>query len=310
MRSIALSLFALAQAASFATAQNVVNDSTASVIAYWEPGDRRVYDVTRTVEGPKPARSSYRITLKVVDATDSTYLLECHYSELRVEAELPEDPRDQAVFRKLLHALDGLRFTVTTDETGIPLALARPQEVDEHARQVMHGILDMALDHRERLRMEAALEPVVGAANLAQDALEDIGNLLFPFGVAYINGREEHVEAEVPNPLGGIPFRTRQVFVMDRFDKEKRTAHMRMRQSIDPKAVDEDIEDLIASSGGAGLAVDAREKLRREIEGVRVDETMDIDMDLQGAWTRRLEFTRESRARGIVSRETRTYLLR
>ncbi len=311
MRSTrAVPLLGMLMAVSVCAAQNVVNDSTAAVIAYWKPGDRRVYAVERVVTGPKPARSSYDMNLLVVDETDSTYVLECLFSGLKVDATLPEDPREKAVFNKLMMAADGLRITVSTDETGIPLALVRPQDVEEHARQVMLGILDMAMSHNERLRMETTLGPVVDADVLAQDALEDLGNLLFPFGVAYITGRVEEVEAEVPNPLGGIPFRTQQTFVLERLDSLSATAHMRMAQHIDPKAVDDDIEDLLASCGGADLQGDAREKLRRTIEGVKVNETMELEVDLHGAWTKRLVFTRENVVRGVTRTDTRTYTLR
>jgi len=290
--------------------QNVLNDSTASVIAYWEPGDQRSYRVERVKTGPRAARSSYTMALRVLDATDSTYQLECIFRDLVVEAELPEDPRDRAVFQKLLNASNGLRIVCTTDETGIPIALANQAEVQEHARQALLGILDMALSPTERLQMRAALEPVLDDDVLAQDALEDLGNLLYPFGVAYITGRKEEVQAEVPNPLGGDPFDTQQIFIMTRLDTTAHTATMRMEQHIDPKAVDDNIQELIDSSGGTGLEGDARERLRRTIENITVHETMDIEVDLRGAWTTRLLFVRETKVRGVEEVDTRTYTLR
>lgn len=291
-------------------AQNVLNDSTAAVIAYWEPGDQRSYRVERTKTGPRAARSTYTMALRVLDATDSTYQLECIFRDLVVEAELPEDPRDRAVFQKLLNASNGLRIVCTTDETGVPTALANQSEVQEHARQVLLSILDMALSPNERLQMRAALEPVLDDDVLAQDALEDLGNLLFPFGVAYITGRKEEVQAEVPNPLGGVPFGTQQIFTMTRLDTTAHTATMRMEQHIDPKAVDDEIEDLIDSSGGKHLAGEARERIRRTIEGIAINETMDIEVDLNGAWTTELRFVRETVLQGERERESRHYTLR
>lgn len=293
-----------------ATAQNILNDSTASVIAYWEPGDQRSYQVQRVKTGPRAGSSTYTMDLRVLDATDSTYQLECVVREVRVDAELPTDPRDKAVFQKLLTASNGLRVVCTTDETGIPLRLANMSEVEEHARQVLLSILDMALDPNERLQMRRALEPVLDAELLAQDVLEDLGNLLFPFGVAYIAGRKEEVQAEVPNPLGGDPIGTQQTFTMTHLDTTAHTAKMRMEQQVDPKAVDDAIDPLIESSGGAGLTGEARELLRRRIESIRVSETMDIDVDLNGAWMSRLVFIRESTVSGEAEKDTRTYTLR
>lgn len=291
-------------------AQNVRNDSLASVIAYWEPGDQRSYSVDRSKEGARAGRSTYVIALRVLDATDSTYQLEARFSALRVEAALPEDARERELFHRLLHAMEGLRVVLKTDETGIPMAVSNEGEVQEHARLVLQGILDLARDPAERQAIQATLGPVLDADVLAQDALDDLGNLLFPFGVAYITGRKEEVQAEVPNPLGGDPFGTLQEFTMTHLDTASEMARMRMDQRIDPKYVDDHIDALIASSGGEGLAGDARERLRRVIEGIQVNESMDIVVDLKGAWTTELTFVRETVVRGEREREQRHYRLR
>jgi hypothetical protein len=305
--ALAATCFALALVG---TTQNVLNDSTAAVIAYWEPGDQRSYFVERQRSGERTGNSSYTMALKVLDATDSTYVVECHFRQVAVEADMPEDPRQRAVFHRLLHVQEGMRVVFSTDETGIPLALVNGSELEEHGRMVLDGILAQAGHAGERQQMESALADVLSEETLAQDALEDIGNILYPFGVAYITGRVEKVEAEVPNPLGGIPFRTRQQFTMTALDTTKATARMRMVQHIDPKAVDDDIDELIESSGGGALEGDDRERFRRLIEGLRVDESMDIDVELNGAWTTRLVFVRETEVKGKRSTDRRIYTLR
>lgn len=291
-------------------AQNIINDSTASVIAYWEPGDQRSYQVLREREGLRPGRSSYTMAFRVLDATDSSYVLECVLNDMSSDATLPEASRDRAVFQRLLGASNGLRVVCRTDETGIPEELVNQQEIEEHARQVMLGLLDLALTPDERRQMQQALSHVVSADALAQEALEDIGNILFPFGVAYIVGRSELVQAEVANPLGGEPFRTQQKFTMTELYTTARKAHMRMEQHIDPKAVDEDMEQLLASSGIPRLSGEELAELRSILEGIAISESMDIDVDLNGAWITRLVFMRETTVRGRSEKDTRTYTLR
>lgn len=291
-------------------AQNVRNDTLASVIAYWEPGDQRSYRVERSKEGARAGRSTYTIALRVLDATDSTYQLEARFKDLRVEATLPEDPRDRDLVHRLLHAMEGLRVQLTTDETGIPLALANLPEVEEHARTALQGVLALARDATERQAMQAQLAPVLDADVLAQDALEDLGNLLFPFGVAYITGRREEVQAEVPDPLGGPPLGSQQVFIMTHLDTAAQVARMRMEQHVDPKYVDDHMQELLDLHGGMGQGSDYRERLRRVIEAMQVNETMDIVMDLRGAWTTELTFVRQTVVRGEQEREVRQYRLR
>ncbi len=289
--------------------QNVLNDTTAAVIAYWEPGDQRSYLVEHAMSGPRAGRSTCALDMVVRDATDSTYAVEVIYRNVKVDSELPEDPHQRAVYTRILHAREGLRVLITTDETGVPLGLANTAEIDEHARVVLHGILDLAVNVDERNAMKAALQDVISTGELAQDALEDVGNLLFPFGVAYITGRVEKVQAEVANPLGGIPFHTQQEFTMTTLDTAQAIAHMHMTQHIDPKAVDDAIEALLETSGGHGLEGEERETLRRTIEGITILETMDIEVDLHGAWTTRTVYQRKTRVRGVESAEQRTYTM-
>ena len=194
--------------------QNVVNDRTAQVIAYWEAGDVQRYDVERIKEGRKPGKSMFRITFRVLDATDSTYVIECLYSELRVEADLPEDPRSRELMDRLMKASDGMRVVCATDETGIPLSLVNEQEVAEHVRGALSHVLELASNSAEREQVERAFSAVLNTQVLAQSALEDIGNILFPFGVEYELGRKETVRARIPNPLGGSALDVKQEFTM------------------------------------------------------------------------------------------------
>lgn len=292
-----------------AAAQNIVNDSTAAVIAYWEPGDTWSYRVERSMSGQRIGRSAYVMDFRVADATDTTYVVDCTIKEMAVEAEWPDDARQRQVFQRLLTAQDGLQVRFSADETGVPMALLNMPAIEEHARQVLQQLLDGAIGADEHRAMRMALAPVLDADVMAQDVLEDIGNILFPFGVAYITGREENVQGETENPLGGDPFRTQQAFTMTALDTAAATASMYMHQHIDPKAVDDAIDELIDSSGGEGLQGEAREKLRRTIEGIHVQETMEITVDLKGALTTLLLYSRESTVRGVASTETRRYTL-
>ncbi len=290
-------------------AQNVVNDSTASVIAYWEPGDTFRYRVERGMSGARKGKSAYTMDFRVADATDTTYVVDCTIKEMTVEAEWPSDTRQRQVFHRLLTAMDGLQLRFSADETGVPMALVNMSTIEEHAHQVLQQLLDGAIGPDEHRAMRLTLAAVLDADVMAQDALEDIGNILFPFGVAYITGRQEDVQGETRNPLGGDPLPTVQAFTMTALDTATASASMYMHQHIDPKGVDDRMDQLIASSGGEGLPGEAREKLRRTIEAVRVEETMEFTVELNGALTTLLLYTRESTVRGVTTTETRRYTL-
>ena len=307
--SFAPSLFLLLtlMAAAPLTAQNIVTDSTAQVLAHWEPGDTRVYDVERVKTGSRPGRSNYRITLRVLDATDSTYQLECRYSDLRVEAASPEDPRSRALMDRLMRATEGMRVVCNTDGTGVPLGLGNEQEVAEHARTVLGQVLELAGNPEERSAMEQAFSGVLSTQALAQGALEDIGNLLFAHGVEYTLGRTERVQAEVANPLGGPPLKAVQAFTMTRLDARSRKASMHMDQHIDPRTLEDGMDALLEGMGGDEAM---QEELRRLFRSMTVSDTMDIDMELDGAWTLLARSVRTVELDGERESDTRTYTQR
>lgn len=293
-----------------ALGQNVVDARTARVIAYWLPGDVQVYDVHRVKEGRKPGTSDYRITLKVLDATDSTYLVECQYSDLRVSADLPDDPRAAELIQRLMKATDGMRVLCATDETGIPIALVNEAEVSEHARTIMEQVLNMASNAEERRQMESAFAGVLSTQALAQSALEDIGNLLFAFGVEYVLNKTEKVRAEVPSPFGGTALRAQQEFTMTKLDTTKALATMHMEQMLDPKGLEEDLDMLAREVGGEGLSATQMAEMRSIIASTKINDRMDLVVDLNGAWTKHLHLVRSVEVKGVRETDTRTYSLR
>lgn len=290
--------------------QNVVNERTAQVIAYWDPGDVRHYDVLRVKEGRKPGRSSFVITFRVLDATDSTYVVECLYSDLKVEAQLPEDERGRELMARLMNAAEGMRVVCTTDETGIPLALVNEQEVAEHVRSVLSHVLELASNATEREQMERAFSAVLNTQVLAQSALEDIGNLLFAFGVEYELGKKESVRTQIPSPLGGQPLSVRQEFTMTALDPGKATAHMSMTQRVDPEGLEEGLDRLMQGMGKEGMSAEDRKEMEKVFRQMKVTDTMEMDIDLIGAWTRHARYVRVVEVKDHRDVDTRTYSLR
>ena len=302
MRSLPLVLASLFLCA-HGLAQDAEDPARAAVIAYWDPGDTRTWEVQRVKEGRNAATSSYRITMKVLDATDSSYVAEFRTSGVEVKTDLPEEALGRAVMQRVLRASEGLRVLCTTDETGIPLALTNEQEIAEHGRIVLAGILDLAATPAERLQMEQSLGEVLSAHELAQAALEDIGNILFAFGVEYELGKPERVTAEVPNPLGGTPLPTIQEFTLTALDTATGVARMRMSQQLDRKLLQEQMNGILKGIGGDP------EDMRRKLMGMRITDTMDITVDLAGAWTTYCRLVRETILDGTRETDTRTYTL-
>jgi hypothetical protein len=307
---LALALLPALHVAAQQATPNVRDSATAMVVAWWEPGDVRSYAVERVKTGPRAARSRYTLEIHVLEGTEETYTLECRYSAVEVDADNAGEGRAREIFHHLVTATDGLRVRVLTDENGVPLELLDDAALDTHGQMVLDRILALATDVRERERMEAAFRPVLDAAELAQHALDDLGYLLFPFGVAYRLGFREEAPDQVGNPLGGPPLPTTQTFIMTALDTVATTATMRMEQVLDTARVREELAEIVREMGGTYLTGSEHARLRAALLGLRIQEEMDMDVDLAGAWITRARVVRRSVLQEGEETDTRTYTMR
>jgi hypothetical protein len=125
--------------------------------------------------------------------------------------------------------------------------------------------------------------------------------------VEYTLGRTERVQAEVANPLGGPSLKAVQAFTMTRLDARSRKASMHMDQHIDPRTLEDGMDALLEGMGGDEAM---QEELRRLFRSMTVSDTMDIDMELDGAWTLLARSVRTVELDGERETDTRTYTQR
>lgn len=293
-----------------ATAQNVLDTRTAQVVAWWKPGDTRVWDVQRVKTGRKQGTSSYRITFKVLDETDSLYVVEARYSHLKVEAELPSEPRERDMAKRILNASDGMRVLFTTDETGSPLSLLNEEEVAEHVRGVLEPLLASAPDAEVRARMTLAFGTMLNSQVLINSAMEEVNHLLFPFGVRYELGKVERHDTEIESPFGDEPIPVKQEFSMTKLDPKAQKATMELKQQVDPSQLDGMIDQLMHAATGEHMSESDRAEMREVLAAMSIDDAMRFEVDLKGAWVTNATVERVVEVAGIRQTDKRTYRMR
>ena len=168
--------------------QNVVTDSTATVVSYWEKGDILKFSLLQKKEKYKDARlvsdgnSTSTIILTVIDATDKSYTLNWKCDQIRVNV---AGARDTFSLR-LIQIIEGINFRYKTSELGEFQELLNWEEV----RDFVHQVIDKLGQQSNNTDINSALLETKKIFNskesIEQIILRDV-QLLHTFMVASIN---------------------------------------------------------------------------------------------------------------------------
>ena len=248
------------------------------------------------------------IDLLVVSATDSTYDVVLQYRDMAVTGEMPPDPRSAEAVMKVMKSVDGLRVVARTTDTGSFLEVTNGDEISAHCEGIIKGIMDLASSDDERATMEAAFRKLITPETMAITASEDIGYLLFPFGVEYTLNERISGDTELPNPLGGAPIPAVIEVTMVTLDTVSEQAKFQGGQRADPSSMSKSVISLMESMGTEMSKKDKKEfeKVMREMD---VSDTYEFEVDLKGAWVTRANCVRTVKAQDIVQTDARVYTL-
>ncbi len=100
-----------------ATAQNVYDYTSSTIVAYWKKGDIKTYIIQRTKEqfaGTKKVKSafnSYEAQMKVLDSTKSNYTIEWTYQNIASKG-------TDELTNTLANLTNGLKIIYKTDDVG------------------------------------------------------------------------------------------------------------------------------------------------------------------------------------------------
>lgn len=191
----------------------------------------------RTIESPKGKQSSKATTplsLVVVKRTSEASLVELQYgkSELLSSAENPEIQKFLNVVQEIVQSL---KFRIVVGNGGEILDVQNFDEVQSAVSELINKLTESArLPEQVKTQMQSMFsskQAIVGVL------LKDIP-LLFVGASADLNAKTPvKYDTELPNPLGGAPFKASGITAVSRPANSSKTFRLETRQAVNPASV-------------------------------------------------------------------------
>lgn len=289
-------------------AQNVLDNNRATVVAYWKKGDARTYKLTRTKTGKRNETSSVNLNMKVLSATDTGYVVECIYRDARLLSARPEDPQAAMLVDQLIQASEGLRVVVNTSETGMLGEVTNVAEVKRHSDRILQAVANFIVDENDRKVLIEALSKLISVEALMEIAEEDLGYLLYPFGIEYALNEPAQVDIELPSPIGGTPLPAKLSITMTKLDAKSEAAVIEMNQRIDPAGLSSWVTRLVEQMGKS-MSASERGQMEQVMRSMEINDQARFEVDLKGAWLAKATHARVVTIEGQVKRDERVYEL-
>lgn len=266
-------------------AQNVVTNTTAQTVAYWEIGDIYKAKLTEINEGtkkgvPYKSTSTGSLTIEVIDATDTTYTLEWTFGKWTTTP--PVTDKMQLAMAK---AFDGVKLKYQTTETGIYKGIINWHEIMTASDSAIKGILPTIADKKLRDSLATIFPRILNQQlyeNVFSRYLVSFHNA---YGMEYTLKETYGGDVPTPNPWdNNTPIIAEQSITMTSLNKVNRTAHFSFKQEV----YDEEAEKFIAAfvetvvKNGSTQVPDFEMKLNMAVEQ---------DFNLTSTWPSQTIFT-------------------
>ena len=236
--------------------QNVVTDTSATLITYWSEGETQTLHISQSKSKFKKGTliseeaSSYTAQIKVLEETETSYTIQWTYKN--ISALKSKDPFS----KRIAKMTEGLKVIYKTDEVGIFSGIVNLTEI----QQYMNTSLDVIISEYENNPDLAPAMNQVRAIFSSKEAIEqlvirDIQLYHSVYGSEYILNEEYSGETLLPNVLGGDPFPAIITVEMTKLIPYRNYAKFVMKQFVDPDKVMESIQnftkEMAEKSGGS-----------------------------------------------------------
>ena len=219
--------------AHFTFAQNIPTDTSAPVVAYWRPGDKKTVSITRTVEKSRAGqRVSFAVNtcealITVKDSAKEGYTLEWKYTQLGKSEKILQ------FVPELHNLLKNLVIVYKTDDVGNFDRLLNYDEVRKMVDVSFASFTKMANDSSAAFRSAVKEMAAIfqSRESIEQLVLKDISLFHTPYGIEYTSRKQEQ-EVELVNFLGGDPWPAVQSFQLTSLKPGEDLAGITISQTI------------------------------------------------------------------------------
>ena len=223
----------------------ILSDSSAQVVGWWNIGDTQTYRITSEgidfADGELLSRSvtRYSVTITIIDYTDYYYLINWYYHDFEIYND------DEELLKMLLAIPRNKTLTVRTNVLGTFIEIVNWEELRDHVRKGFEIINQMENENPLNqdlleefpdffnLRFAQAIDMYSTRENL-EATQREITTFYFFHGSQFNLGERHITTVEQPNLLGGASDAT-MTFWLSEIYLEHGMFLMQMHQKTNPK---------------------------------------------------------------------------
>lgn len=264
--------------------QNIINNTTAQTVAYWEVGNIYKAAVTETNEGvkkgvPFKTTSKGSVQIEVLDATDTTYTLEWSFGKWTTTP--PVTDKIQLAIEK---AFEPIKVRYQTTETGVYKEIINWHEIMAASDSAINGILATITDKPLRDTMRTML-PLMLTQQLYENVFSKyIVSFHAAYGLEYKLNESYGGDVPTPNPWDNdMPIMAQYGITMTSLNKTTAMAHFSVVQEV----YEDEAQKFIAAfmetlSADSGQVPDLELQLTMKVEQ---------DINLKTTWPTQTTFS-------------------
>lgn len=264
--------------------QNIINNTTAQTVAYWEVGNIYKAAVTETNEGvkkgvPFKTTSKGSVQIEVIDATDTTYTLEWSFGKWTTTP--PVTDKIQLAIEK---AFEPIKVRYQTTETGVYKEIINWHEIMAASDSAINGILATITDKPLRDTMRTML-PLMLTQQLYENVFSKyIVSFHAAYGLEYKLNESYGGDVPTPNPWDNdMPIMAQYGITMTSLNKTTAMAHFSVVQEV----YEDEAQKFIAAfmgtlSASSGQVPDLELQLTMKVEQ---------DINLKTTWPTQTTFS-------------------
>ncbi len=242
----------------------------------------------RTTESPKGKQSSKVTTpfsLSVLKRTKEAFVVELKYgkSELLSSAESPEIQKFLSVVQEIVQSL---KFRIVVGNEGEILDVQNFDEVQSVVSELINKLAESTkLPEQMKTQMQSMFsskQAIVGVL------LKDIP-LLFVGASADINAKTPiNYDTELPNPLGGAPFKASGITTISRIANSSNTFRLETRQTVDPESVRQIVAQLVPGK----MNKIEEQNLKQQLSGMNIQDYLVSTVAIKTGLSKNVRFVR------------------
>jgi hypothetical protein len=224
--------------------QNVVTDTTATVVAYWQKGDKTQLSLTMTKEkyedGLLKLKSSSTsiVDIFIADATEKSYTIHWKYSSVKIN-EAKENP----FAIKLAKLSEGLTVIYKTNEMGTFDQLVNWKEIQNFIFASIDKIGKEFNTMESKKELDLIKNIYTTKESIEQAVLKDIQLYHNIYGGEYKLKEKLVAASVVPNFLGGDPLPSTLTVEMTDLKPKANYCKIQVHQDIDTAKITKVLND-------------------------------------------------------------------